>query len=261
MRCNNCGWDNQANSSVCIKCNTPLEVERKKVQPGNNTFGKTITDRDYTPPERIGQKYTKTVDDIPEKAVTETDDEKDMMAPCPNPLCDYINPVDALFCAKCKLPVSAGNVGKTTKVHLEKPGEETIYTQTPTASQSYKGTINPYRANKQLPPICSLTLVLKEGEKPFTADTLIEDTQTKEFVFEDQPIQLNRNNLEKDNNTITSKVQAELFFENGHWYLQDKSELQSTFILVKGKIELKEDDVLLIGDRKFIFSTNSIHEA
>ena len=57
----------------------------------------------------------------------------------------------------------------------------------------------------------------------------------------------------KRNNTITSKVQAVFECINGVWYLVDQSEQQTTFVLANQPIALKKGDILLMGNRKFIF--------
>jgi predicted component of type VI protein secretion system len=59
--------------------------------------------------------------------------------------------------------------------------------------------------------------------------------------------------LDPDNNTITSKTQAIFEFRDGGWYLTDKSEQQTTFIRASGTVKLEKGDVILMGNRKFIF--------
>lgn len=53
--------------------------------------------------------------------------------------------------------------------------------------------------------------------------------------YEGKSIILNRENTEVSNRTITSKEQAEIVFEDGHWYLLDRSELRTTFIQANRK--------------------------
>ena len=69
---------------------------------------------------------------------------------------------------------------------------------------------------------------------------------------------LNRENTEVSNRTITSKEQAEIVFEDGHWYLLDRSELRTTFIQANRKIEIIPDDIIVLGDRRFKFESNSL---
>lgn len=67
---------------------------------------------------------------------------------------------------------------------------------------------------------------------------------------------LNRANLDENNYTITSKVQAEVFFTNKKWHVVDKSEFKTTFVQACNPVELKDGDIVLMGDRKFIFMTD-----
>ena len=67
---------------------------------------------------------------------------------------------------------------------------------------------------------------------------------------------LNRENTEVSNRTITSKEQAEIVFEDGHWYLLDRSELRTTFIQANRKIEIIPDDIIVLGDRRFKFESD-----
>lgn len=74
--------------------------------------------------------------------------------------------------------------------------------------------------------------------------------------YEGKSIILNRENTEVSNRTITSKEQAEIVFEDGHWYLLDRSELRTTFIQANRKIEIIPDDIIVLGDRRFKFESD-----
>jgi hypothetical protein len=103
------------------------------------------------------------------------------------------------------------------------------------------GTVNPWvqvaPANK-----CSLIPVEQQGvETPATLN------------LKGDAHDLNRANLDPENQTITSKVQAQLTCEDGQWYIQDKSAQHTTFIYAGEKTALKEGDVILMGNRQFVF--------
>lgn len=80
----------------------------------------------------------------------------------------------------------------------------------------------------------------------------------KKMEYEGKSIILNRENTEVSNRTITSKEQAEIVFEDGHWYLLDRSELRTTFIQANRKIEIIPDDIIVLGDRRFKFESDSL---
>ena len=92
-------------------------------------------------------------------------------------------------------------------------------------------------------PHCSLTIIPEEEE----------NILPKRFEYEGNSIILNRENTEMSNRTITSKEQAEIVFDDGHWYLLDRSMLQTTYIQVNRKIEIIPDDIIVLGDRRFKF--------
>lgn len=96
---------------------------------------------------------------------------------------------------------------------------------------------------REILPKCSLTLVPDEDE----------NIQPVKTDYQGKTIILNRNNTEKNNDTITSAQQAELTQEDGHWYITDKSALQSTYVHAGRRIELQSGDLIILGDRVFQF--------
>ena len=117
-----------------------------------------------------------------------------------------------------------------------------------------KKTVDVYRVHTPsvnetkplMPPHCSLKPLAREDED--SARMMKQEYASSEVV-------LNRQNTEPDNRTITSKQQALLTFENGRWYIEDRSAFKSTFIRVTGKTELHDGDIVAMGDREFEFST------
>ena len=115
-----------------------------------------------------------------------------------------------------------------------------------------KRTINPYvkrkiaKTSSQLPVHCSLQPISRSDEPSESLVKKEYDTTT---------VKLNRQNTEPGNPSITSRQQAELTFENGQWYIQDKSTLQTTFVQAGRRTAIQDGDIVLLGDREFIFST------
>ena len=90
---------------------------------------------------------------------------------------------------------------------------------------------------------CSLTIIPEEDE----------NIPEQRNVYNGDNIILTRENTEQDNRTITSKEQAELSFEDGKWYILNKSEYGSTYIEANRKFEIQQGDVIVLGDRRFRF--------
>ena len=275
MRCDNCGWDNADSTLLCIKCNTPLQniQQEKKSAPASASgapflgtitdgspgrsvppvFGGTIPDSQYQPSAAGDQQPPGSQRQannphppgvLPGNSRPAEDPQQDIPKSCPK--CRYENSRHATICVICKTPLA------TTAAKAAQP---TVPERAPVRPNTTgSGTIDPYRMKTQAPPACYLQLVPREKEKLDTAGA------HKEFISADEPIQLNRNNLEEKNNSITSKVQAELLYEDGKWYLSDRSEFRTTFINVNERIELKEGDIILMGDRKFTFTTANTND-
>lgn len=75
----------------------------------------------------------------------------------------------------------------------------------------------------------------------------------QQVSFKGDYIELNRQTLDPNNYSITSKVQAILTNKNGKWYIQNESSQKSTFVYAEDPIEIKSGSIILMGDRTFIF--------
>ena len=101
-------------------------------------------------------------------------------------------------------------------------------------------------AEPVLPPHCSLKPVAREDE---------DATKLMKQEFESAEVVLNRQNTDPENFTITSQQQALLVYENGKWFIEDRSAYKSTYVRASRRIELQDGDVVAMGDREFEFST------
>jgi hypothetical protein len=153
----------------------------------------------------------------------------------------------AIICFNCKSSVPAGyyfcpECGAAVLDKEDAPEFEIPEDEVPeaVASENNAGrkTVRPGKRH-----YCSLTLIPDEKE-PVNVDPL---------SFSGEEIILNRTNTEPENVTITSKEQAVLTCENKRWFIQDRSELKTTYLYVSGKTELKPGDIIVLGDRRFLF--------
>ena len=124
---------------------------------------------------------------------------------------------------------------------LCKPDEAKVQ-MSPASGQKYNATVNPW-AN----PVAGKTFTLK----PIAWDN--EKNEPAELSFVGDSVQLNRENTDPSNNTITSKVQAEITYDNGSWFLEDKSSQGTTFVQAGRKTVIEDGTVIMLGNRKFIF--------
>jgi len=240
MRCKNCGWENPANNAKCEKCNAPIKgsednpsvgrFDPKKTAKGCFECGYPIRDVEKTCPN-CGHIFVSEKQETPvDKEVLQQQNEQ-QAAPKQTP--DIPKSVEKT-CAFCKAAVSetahyCSNCGASlTNEHKD-----------------LDGTIKPWidAENQIKAPECLLTLISgNEDAKNYSS-----------LRFSGDVIQLSRGNTEPANQTITSKTQAELSFDNGKWYLQDKSALKTTYIYAGDKIEIKPGDVIMLGNRLFKF--------
>jgi RNA polymerase subunit RPABC4/transcription elongation factor Spt4 len=104
------------------------------------------------------------------------------------------------------------------------------------------GTINPWEAADH--STCTLIPLPRENEK----------IDLSPLPFSGNEVILNRDNTEPGNQSITSKEQAALRYENNSWHIEDRSAMKTTFIQAGEKKRLKSGDVLLLGNRRFVFN-------
>ena len=142
------------------------------------------------------------------------------------PECGNEVPLEYTFCPKCgtRIPKNTIRVTRHQQEEEEQQIEEEVVPEVPVVK-------------------CTLTLIPEEGEQTAAV------TQT----YEGEEVVLNRNNTEPTNRTITSREQARITHEDGHWYVEDLSDMKSTFIHVGRKMEVQPGDVILLGNRCFTF--------
>ncbi len=80
-----------------------------------------------------------------------------------------------------------------------------------------------------------------------------EASQLLPFMAANNEVNVNRQSLDENNSTITSRLQASFIFNDNKWWLMDRSDLKTTFIQVNEPVELRDGDIVLMGDRRFIF--------
>jgi len=190
--------------------------------------------------------------------------------------CGWDNPDGSTRCEKCNAPLQGGtsqqqnSYGHSTVIEGDAFGpkqpsktviDETII-EAPQVSPSqpkpqaqpqaaptedFSGTVNPYAGVGAFVPVprCILKPVIFPGE-----DSRYVPQQVN---IKGNYTELNRQLIDPDNNTITSKVQATLTFKDGKWYVQNQSVQKTTYVFAGEPIEVKHGDVILMGNRTFVF--------
>jgi hypothetical protein len=165
--------------------------------------------------------------------------------------CGSENADDALVCSRCNEAFDH----QSSNSEQVATNEESIHRNT---TANVRGTLMPNRRKSQEEQLQANNGVNAEHLTPgaFTLTILPESgEQIMPFAtkFEGSSIELNRNNTDRDNKTITSKVQARLVCVDGKWFIEDHSKMKTTFVRSASRIELHSGDVILMGDRQFLF--------
>lgn len=274
MRCLNCGYPNPDGAMVCAKCGKPFVVNTPNPQPA---FTQAV--QPYEPQPRptvvcpggqMPQPLRQTVVNVQGQNFS-----------CP--ACGYPVVGNSGTCPNCGTPILPAQ--PVQQVPLAQPVQQVPVSPQasvpasvapqPSAPQHaafdpnmtitcdkcgcemslnnkfcpncgervHLATIGPNAFRKKSGPKCSLTIIPEEGEG-------IEATKNE---YEGNSIILNRNNTETTNRTITSREQAELICKDGKWYILNKSEYGSTYIVAKRELELQPGDIVVLGDRCFKF--------
>ena len=221
MRCNNCGWLNKATNLKCEKCNYPLDGSLNVNDLSNEGSLPPNPSNDLT------NKLNKTISG-----------RRSIMDPWDAPNAGEV--------VRGDFPenLDPSSPSEDPKVNIGPTLPNLDVAQSDSNDSDFQKRINQTFDPSQLAgtgKTLKLDLIAKEGEEG-----------NKELSFSGKQIELNRENVDPENYSITSHIQAEIVYENGKWYLVDKSELKTTFIQVNEPVELKEGDIILLGNRKLI---------
>lgn len=218
MRCKNCGWPNRPGVSICQKCGSPLDSDSSLNEMGENSSSSNIN--------------ATVLENMPFEKQDSKEENK-----CPK--CGFPLPDKNSKCPNCNYgaeqPTVADNGAQHRVTRMENHAID---------NESIKGTINPYfMIDTEEEPTFILRPLKRINEKKDLAD----------LEYEGKSVVLTRNNTEPNNASITSQSQAVVTNEDGNWFIEDTSGQGTTFIRVASKTELKDGDVLLLGNRLFEF--------
>lgn len=266
MRCKNCGWPNKPSETVCVKCGSPLDAEPTSPEYENN----------YDSPESVGHQEK----DGLKKTVLESNvfnNHSSVVSPEPMqtvleetvcPKCGYPLRADAIKCPNCNSLVNGNQENRPNNASTNSPQRRpTRVVNTPNDSpepqqrpvvqartakpkaEKFKGTINPYMMSIPVEPSIILKPLQRMNERKVVDAT--------ELELDGGEITLTRDNTEPGNPSITSKEQAIISYEEGKWYIENRSEQNTTFVLATNKIEIHDGDIILLGNRMFEFTEQS----
>lgn len=229
MRCKNCGWVNENGILRCVKCNAPLQDsmidgEKPVLNEDQENLKSTLREPGAQPGGPHGATPAAPSGAQPHPPRAEHSD-RDTCSRCGYPLGAGAN-----VCPVCHTPIE-----NTPRVHTPSAPH-------PAPHAGMVGTINPYVAPTDS-SFCTLRRLSWQNE-PISYEPM---------SYSGESIVLNRANTDANNNSITSKEQAVLTHENGEWFIDNRSELQTTLFRVNRKLKLEDGDVVVLGNRMFEF--------
>lgn len=233
MRCKNCGWPNEPSAVRCIKCNAALT--------GSMTdFGMSGSSE---PEAGINSTMRETSGGFGLGSNTD------------------FGGLGGDTCSQCGYPIGAGMtecpvchtpIGQRTATPTSGPTQAQApirpQQQPPRNPASPRGgfrpggTINPWTTPAD-DGFCTLRRLSWQNEQ----------VNYEPVSFSGDSIVLNRANTDANNNSITSREQAVIIRENGEWFIENRSDLQTTMIRVDRRHKLEDGDVIVLGNRLFEF--------
>lgn len=217
MRCNNCGWENPDGSQKCEKCNAPLQ-------------GGAASSSNPASYPNIDEIHSTIRENEPFGHPNATPYQDSTVR-------DY----------EPTVPNTGGTLRDETLRGSQQMGTPQPQHVTEPEKEDFGGTVNPYAGMGAYVPIprCILKPIIFPGEDTRYAP--------KPVNIKGDHTELNRQMLDADNPTITSKVQAILTNKNGKWFIQNQSSQKTTFVFADEPVAVKSGDIILMGNRTFVF--------
>ena len=224
MKCQFCNWDNPEGRTRCEKCDHEL-------QPDAAESPSHVHDRPTTrkPADGSVSNLKKTINE------NEFRRQKEHLG---GTVSEEMN-----VCPNCHLKLEDGecpSCGYTESQNDDKQkNENKMNANKNKETQRWDPKADVVKGRFVLTPLSGKTREPESDPIPFTGNE----------------IELNRENTDPENSTITSKTQAIVSYENGKWTISDESELRSTFVQTARKIELENGDLILLGNQLYRFDS------
>jgi uncharacterized protein with PIN domain len=156
------------------------------------------------------------------------------------PKCSYPLRPGTTKCPNCQTELNGGNpIQNQQDVRRQAPRRPTVLN-----APKFNGTVNVWTEGSiGITPSFVLSPVKRNGERHDPEDVELEGEE----------VVLNRENTDPGNMSITSKTQAIITRKDDQWYIEDKSEQRTTFIQANTPQPLKDGDIILLGNRLFVF--------
>ena len=218
MRCKNCGWPNRPEGTICSKCGSPLEASQASP---------------------VSQQPSSPNQTVREGDIFAATSQPNICAKCGYPLRPGLQK-----CPNCNSEIGTGTNHGVSSQSSDNSNSRSIRRPTVVDVPNIHGTVNVWTEGAiGLTPSFILSPVKRNGER----------RQPDEIELEGESVVLNRDNTDPGNLSITSRVQATITRKDDKWFIEDKSEQKTTFVQASSPQELHDGDIILLGNRLFVF--------
>ncbi|MFO7798985.1 FHA domain-containing protein [Rhodohalobacter sp.] len=239
MRCYECGYQNQSDAKVCVKCGTKLTSSGSGGPAQNNPATSSGDHGAATVRGKVASAPAWDGENSSPKKKPEPVDASILKCDA----CGYYplrnKPASDSPCPNCGFKGSDESLRKEQSA----PKSEKPKPAAPSGAKTMRiGQVN----------------LSKEVPKPKLV--LVDENKNTEQTYEGEEISLNRTNLAPENSSISSKEHAAFTHKDGKWTLEDKSSNGATFIQVKGKVMVESGSLIILGDKVFRVEISEIEE-
>lgn len=226
MKCRFCNSDNPEGKTKCEMCGRDLYLEASGASSHMHEH-KTIREPSTESARNLKRTINENVFKRQKGHITDTVSEKQNLCP----ICHY--ELEDGKCRSCGYPENQSNKNPRTedKMKINKNKE----------TQRWDSKADMVKGRFELTPLSGKTGLPESDPIPFAGNK----------------IELNRENTDPENSTITSKTQAIMTYNNGRWTIIDESEFRSTFVQAAREIELENGDLIFLGNQLYRFDSTT----
>lgn len=233
IRCNKCGFSNSDSVDNCIKCRSVLVKEGFTAQRVATSINK------------------KTIQ------VMNDDQEPWDQPSIIQPKRSFIN--TAIPADRPALKAEKGSFFGNPENDMNSPEEKVdISEDTFILSEIEKQEDNEFPESENIPfktgaPTVRRVVPDRPESSYLVAISLDEEKELRKIKLQGKEVLLDRAMLDPANTSISRNGHANIYLQDGSWYIENKTTLKTTFVQVSKPVKLKDGDVILMGDSLFKF--------
>lgn len=177
--------------------------------------------------------------------------------------CGYSNLYNAKQCIKCRTNLANKEGAEPDVADLTNTSRKTVVmTNTDALPWEQEKPAPVIRPNNR--PVGGFQTVRRVVPDPdscyLAAISLDEEKELRKIDISGKAVSLTRAVLDPGNNSISRNGHANIYQKDGQWYVENVTDLKTTFVQVKQPVKLSDGDVILMGDSLFKFRMGKTDE-